>query len=407
MPDPRRHIGVVTSARSDFGLLAPLMRAIRDDADLTLSVLATGMHFSRRHGYTVDEIRETHFADELIEVPSAGADDSPGAVAATMARGIAGFAEVFQQGTLTLLVIMGDRFDALPAALAALPFNLPVAHISGGDVTVGAIDDSVRHALTKLSHLHFPAHQTSARRIIQMGEEPWRVTTVGEPGLDALRDFPFEDRETVFGGLGLDVDRPVSVFTYHPETLDPEGSKGAITAILAAADGIESQIVFTYPNTDTGSAAIIDAIEAYCRRRSDCQVHASLGRERYLNLLHSADCMVGNSSSGIVEAPSFELPVVNIGDRQRGRIISANIVNASTDTQAVARAWEKALDQAFRRKLSGLTNPYGDGHAVERILGRLKTVDLDRRLVAKAFHDLAGAEDLGAALSRPDGPFDG
>lgn len=392
----KRRIGVVTCARSDYGLLVPLLRIIRDDADLALTLLATGMHFSKKHGHTVDEIRAGEFRDHMVAIPGGGDGDTPAATAAAMARGIAGFAGYFQKRPLDMVVIMGDRFDALPAALAALPFNLPVAHISGGDVTVGAIDDAIRHALTKISHLHFPAYEEAARRIVQMGEEPWRVTTAGEPGLDLLGDFRFDDWRTTLGAFGLDAARPVTVLTYHPETVAAEKSADAIDAVLAAADGVDSQIVFTYPNNDPGSQAIIDAIEAYGKRRADCQVHPSLGRERYLNLLNAADCMVGNSSSGLVEAPSFELPAVNVGDRQRGRPAAANVIDAPTDPEAIATAWKRALDPAFRRRLEGLVNPYGNGCAARRISDRLKSVDIDSRLIRKVFHDLPRADDRGA-----------
>jgi UDP-hydrolysing UDP-N-acetyl-D-glucosamine 2-epimerase len=396
-----RHIGVVTSGRSDFGLLLPLMRAIGRDTSLQLTVYATGMHFSKKRGSTIDEVRANEIADQLVEVPSGETDDSAAGVAGAIARGVEGFTQVFGKRPPDVLVVMGDRFDALPAALAALPFNLPVAHISGGELTEGVIDDPIRHAMTKLSHIHFPAHETAARRIIQMGEDPWRVTAVGEPGLDALEDFAFEDLNTVFEGLDLERGRRVTVFTHHPETLAATIGSRDMENILAAGDGIDSQIVFTYPNIDTGSGAIIDAIETFCQGRAGCSVHVSLGHDGYLNLLRHADCMVGNSSSGIVEAAWFELPVVNIGDRQRGRVMPDNVINVAPETEAVAEAWAKALDPDFRKTLSGLKNPYGDGHASDRIVQCLKSIDLDRKLIAKRFRDLPGPEQANPIAPEP------
>lgn len=387
-----KHIGVVTSARSDFGLLLPLMHAIAQETSLRLTMYATGMHFSQNHGFTIDEVRASDLADKLVEVPCGETDDSSAGIAIAIGRGVEEFAKIFEKIIPDVLVILGDRFDALPAALAALPFNLPVAHISGGDITEGVIDDSIRHALSKLSHLHFPAHETAARNIIQMGEEPWRVIAVGDPGLDVLEDFSFDDRKTVFDRLNLEIDQPVTAFTYHPETLAIEHGHRDIGMILSAAGQVETQIVFTYPNADTGSADIIDAIETYAGNNNGCSCHASLGRDGYLNLLRHADCMVGNSSSGIVEAAWFELPVVNIGNRQHGRVMPLNVINVPAETEAVSKAWAEALGSKFRRSLNGLENPYGDGRTSARIVQSLKSLDLGKSLIKKRFQHMQDAE---------------
>lgn len=389
-----RHIGVVTSARSDFGLLTPLLDALYSDADIRLGIYATGMHFSEVHGRTIDEIRNMPFAGEMVEIPSPAADDSAGAIGESMAQGLSGFTRAFAHEKPDILVVLGDRYDILPAVISALNFNIPVAHISGGEVTEGVIDDAVRHAITKMSHLHFTAHEDYSKRVVQLGEEAWRVITTGEPGLDNIADMGTAGRSEIFGDLSLSPEKPVTVLTYHPETLDPAASAGAIAAILDAADAIDSQIVFTCPNADAGSKPIIEAIEVYCAKRLDCRFHASLGRQRYFSLLRHADCMLGNSSSGIAEAPSFRLPVVDIGDRQKGRIMAANVISVAAKSRDITEAWRTALSAEFRDGLKGLKNPYGRGKAVEGIVSVLKTIALDRKLIVKKFYDLAFEEAL-------------
>lgn len=388
----RRRIGIVTSARADFGLLRGLMDAVRATPELELIVYATGMHHSRAHGYTLDEVKAAGFAEAVVEVPSFQDGDSPQVIARTMAAGVSGFAAAFARRRPDILVVLGDRYDAYPAALAALPFTIPIAHISGGELTEGLIDEAIRHSLTKLAHLHFPSHEVYARRIRQMGEEAWRVTLSGQPGLDALGAFQPSPREKIVRDLGLDPKRPVSVLTYHPETLAVEKTADAIAAVLKAAAEVDSQIVFTAPNADTGNAPIRDAITAFAATHPGCVYRESLGRDLYLELLNHADCMVGNSSSGIVEAASFRLPAVNIGDRQKGRLADRNVIACAGDATAIAAAWRRALDPAFRADLAGLVNSYGDGRAVPRILAVLKSVALERRLIVKTFADAATLE---------------
>lgn len=383
-----RKLAFVTSARSDFGLLLPLIRAAEADSRFAVSVLVTGMHLSAGDGASMAEIEAAGLASPLIRVEADPGDDSAAQVAMAMGRALSGFAQVLDRLRPDLLVVLGDRFDMMPAVVAALPLTVPVAHISGGELTEGVIDDSIRHAVTKLSHLHFPAMPEYARRLERMGEESWRIHVTGEPGLDVIARHPYRTRAEVFAELGLDPARPLTIFTMHPESIDPAGSAEVIARVLAAADRVDSQIVLTHPNSDPGSAAIIEAITAFAAARPHCRLVPSLGRARYLDVLNQADCMVGNSSSGIVEAASFRLPVVNIGERQRGRLAPANVLHVPADTDAVALAWTRALSPAFRAGLADLANPYGDGHAVERILTVLGEVELGPRLITKRFNDL-------------------
>lgn len=392
-----RLLGFVTSARSDFGLLRPLMAAAMADSRFSVVIYATGMHFSARHGNTLAEITEAGFGSclECLPLPeSADGQDGPATLARAMAGGLAAFANAFVRRKPDFLVVMGDRYDMLPAVVAALPFTIPVAHLAGGELTEGVIDDAIRHAVTKMSHLHFPTMPAYAQRLQRMGEEPWRITVTGEPGLDGLRDFPFRSRAEVLEELGLVEGSPISVFTFHPETLSPEGTLHDISTVLAVAAGMETQLVMTYPNADTSAGVIISAIETFAARRGldrpPCRVVPHLGRRRYLDLLRQADCMVGNSSSGIVEAASFRLPVVDIGTRQGGRLAPANVLRAPVETAALSAAWTQALSPNFRASLGDLVNPYGDGHAVPRILDRLAEIIPGPDLLLKRFYD-AGA----------------
>jgi UDP-hydrolysing UDP-N-acetyl-D-glucosamine 2-epimerase len=380
-----RTLGFVTSARSDFGLLLPLIQAAAADPRLRVVVYATGMHFSRRHGHSLDEILAAGL--EPVRVPVTPADDSPLAIGQAIGQGVAAFAEALTVTPPDLLVVMGDRYDMLPAVVAALPLTVPVAHLAGGELTEGVIDDAIRHAVTKFSHLHFPTLPAYAGRLMRLGEEPWRITVTGEPGLDVLRTLPVPPREAVLGALGLDPGQPVTMFTLHPETLAPAATARAIAEVLAAAGEMPGQMVLTYPNADTGAEVIIAALEAFVAGRPGCRLVPHLGRTRYLQVLHHAACMVGNSSSGIVEAASFRLPVVDIGQRQGGRLAPANVLRVPAERSAVAAAWRRALTPAFRAGLGGLVNPYGDGHAVPRILERLADQELGPRLLIKRFYE--------------------
>lgn len=385
------HIGVVTAARSDYGLLVPLIGALYRDLGIELSVYATGMHFSQRHGMTIDEVRQAKWRDVVVDIPAAPDDDSAESAARAMSRGIEGFAAVYAARRPDIVVVMGDRMDAMAAVIAALPFDIPLAHISGGELSEGVVDDRVRHAITKMSHIHFTSHPNFARRVNQLGEIPSRVFVSGEPGLDLLSDLVIDAADAVYAEYGLDPERPITVFTFHPVGPETDLNRQSIDVVLAAAAEIDTQIVFTYPNADPGSAPIIDAIDAWCDGHAGCSAWPSLGRHRYLNLLNRATCMVGNSSSGLVEAPSFKLPVVNIGERQKGRLSPPNVLSAAVTTAAVEAAWREALSPAFRESLAGLENPYGDGNAVGRIMDVLKTLPPMADLTVKSFHDLDGA----------------
>tara|TARA_R110000868_G_scaffold369732_2_gene633180 strand:+ start:1167 stop:2354 length:1188 start_codon:yes stop_codon:yes gene_type:complete len=386
MTAPRR-IGIVTSARSDFGLMQGLICAVDSDPALTLTLFVTGMHHSKKHGHTRDEICTQGFEHAIVDVPSFRDDDKAGGIAYIMSAAIGGFAQAFETHDIDILVILGDRYDAFPAALAALPFNIPIAHIAGGERTEGVIDEAIRHSLTKFAHVHFPSTQDYGRRIRQLGEEAWRIVVSGQPGLDALNTFVPLDRQAFAEKHELQESKPITIITLHPETLDQSATEVTLNALLQAIEDVDTQLIITAPNSDTGNDLIHDAWHTLVEKNAACVYIESLGRNGYLHALANVDCMVGNSSSGITEAANFKLPVVNIGPRQLGRSAGRNVIHCGTAKADILAAWRHALDPAFRDSLHDLINEYGDGHAVTRIIDTLKTTKLDKRLLEKHFID--------------------
>jgi UDP-hydrolysing UDP-N-acetyl-D-glucosamine 2-epimerase len=387
-PAPPRRVGVVTVARSDFGHLRSVLAAIREEPSLELVLLVAAGHLAPRLGHTVDLIAAEGWPiAERIE--TVGESDGPEAVTASTGRAVSGFAQALARRRPDIVVVLGDRVEMLAAAVAALPLGIPVAHVHGGEVTEGAIDEQARHALTKLSHLHFAAAEEFARRLRQMGEEPWRVHRTGAPGLDRFRTAPSRTRAELAATLGVPLDRPTLILTYHPVTLEPATWPAELDALLAAVAGVDADVVATYPGADAGHRLIVERLEAFARAHPRVRLAASLGDDVYASLLREADAMVGNSSSGIIEAASFALPVVNVGRRQHGRLRPAGVIDAGSGRDGIAAALRRALDPAFRRGLAGLENPYGDGRAAPRIVRVLRDVELGPRLLTKRFVDLA------------------
>jgi len=381
-----RTVGVATFARSDYSTCLPLLKAIQADPELRLHLIVSGAHLSARFGTTLDEIQADGFVPaERIEMPL----DSDSVEAGVRAVGVAlaGFSQSFERFRPDLLLFVGDRFELFSAACAGLYFKIPMAHVSGGDVTEGAIDNQVRFALTKMSHLHFVAMEAHARRIIRAGEEPWRVFVTGDPALDSVGTVERLDRAGLSAELGLELRPPVAVVSYHPTSLGSVSPGEEIRRVLGALESFEGTMLFTYPSADANSDVILREIQRFVQPRPRARLFASLGQRRFYSLLALADLILGNSSSGLWEAPSFGLPAVNVGDRQRGRTAARNVIQAPPDTALIRAALDRALDPEFRNSLRGLVNPYGDGHAAPRILQALKSVDLGPRLLQKPFHE--------------------
>ena len=317
--------------------------------------------------------------------------DTPEGIAKSMGLGTIGFAQAYARSRPDILLVLGDRFEMHAAAVAALPFKIPLAHIHGGEITEGAIDDALRHSMTKLSHLHFVATHDYRQRVIQMGEEPWRVIVSGAPSLDNLHTVTGLDQGQLEERLGLALDPAPLLVTYHPVTLEYEDAQWQAQELLAALEECGLPVVFTMPNADTGGRAIRDMLGEYVATRPNARLFKNLGTPAYFSLMGCAAAMVGNSSSGIIEAPSFGLPMVNIGSRQAGRTRAANLIDVGYARADIVRGIRHALDPEFRAGLRGMANPYGDGHAAEVIVESLKEVSIDQRLIVKHFVDQSNA----------------
>jgi UDP-hydrolysing UDP-N-acetyl-D-glucosamine 2-epimerase len=380
-----KRIAIATFGRADYSTCLPIMRAIREDAGLTLQVLAPAPHPSAM-GWVAAALEADGFSiDERVVMPMSS--DTPEAFAASVGAATTGIARGLCRLRPHILLIVGDRLELLAAATAALACRLPLAHVSGGDVTEGALDNQVRHAVTKMSHVHFVAMQDHADRLLRMGEESWRVHVTGDPALDALRTSTFMTRRELGEHLGVSLDRPVFLATYHPTTLAETDVATEIDAFLAALAQVRGTIIMTHPNADPGHGVIIDRLRRFANERPNVRVFDSLGQTTYYSAMAAADLLVGNSSSAIWEAPTLELPAVDVGERQRGRHRVANVVHTACNTHAILHAIAGALRPEFRAGLRGLRNPYGDGYAAPRVVGGLKNLELGTALLQKSFDD--------------------
>src|SRR2546423_1538700 len=377
-----RSIAVVSVSRSDYGHLLPVLEAIRDAEGLALRLVVGGMHLVPEFGHTVRAMEADGWAiDGRVEMHEP--DDTPAAVGAAIGRGVAGFARAWARLTPDLVLVLGDRFEMLAAALAALSFALPVAHVHGGEVTEGAIDNQIRHAITKLAHLHFASAAPHARRLLAMGEEAWRVHTVGAPGLDRLARIEPLSREALAATLGVPAAARWLLVTYHPVTLEDREATAQVDELLATLEKVDATQILPAPAADPAGRSVLRRLEEFVARQPRARLVASLGDRVYLSLLRHADVMVGNSSSGLIEAPSFALPVVNVGSRQDGRLRGDNVLDVPPDRDAILRALETALAPDFRERLRDRPNPYGDGAAAPRIVRVLRDTPLGDVLVRK------------------------
>jgi GDP/UDP-N,N'-diacetylbacillosamine 2-epimerase (hydrolysing) len=384
----KRRIGVVTVARSDYGIYFPILKKIQQDPALELVLIVGGMHLSPEFGSTVNILEADGF-EPAAKVEMLLSSDSAEGVAKSVGIGVIGFAQAYSQLKPDLLLLLGDRFEMLAAAVAAVPFKIPMAHIHGGESTEGLIDEAIRHSITKMSHIHFASTEAHAARIRQLGEEPWRVTVSGAPSLDNLKSMKLLSAQELERQHGLDLSKPPLLVTYHPVTLDFENTEHQITELMAALKASGLPLIFTFPNADASGRKIIEMIQAFVKAMPQARITVNLGTEGYFSLMSHAGAMVGNSSSGIVEAASFKLPVVNIGDRQRGRFHAENVVDCGYSRDQILSAIKKATSAEFRKTLGSLVNPYGDGHAADRIVAGLKNVTLDSNLLLKRFHQIS------------------
>lgn len=385
-------IGVVTGTRAEYGLLKPLMERIRKDDLLELYLIVTGAHLEKSFGYTCREIEEDGFQISRrvgMELTSG----APHGICVSMGKEMQGMAGAFKDAGLDLLVLLGDRYEILIAAAAAAMFQIPIAHIHGGEITRGAIDDAMRHAITKMSHLHFASTQEYARRIIQMGECPESVYDVGAIGVESIRDMRLLSREELAERYTeLFLGRYMMV-TYHPATLEGQPAEEQINALLEAVSAYpEYNYIFTYANADKGSILINRTIDGFVRTHSNTAVFRSMGRHGFLSALKWACMAVGNSSSGIIEAPSLHIPTVDIGDRQRGRAFGESVIHCINERGEIQSAIQKALSPEFRRICRGCRNPYEGAHTCETMTEVMKIALKKGICLQKTFYDIRRSE---------------
>ncbi len=376
---------LVTGTRADWGLLRSPARLMRDDERFRLRILATGTHLDETRGATAAEIEADGFTiAHRVPILEPGADDSA-AVTRALARGVQGVGAVLAASPPDLMLVLGDRYEILGAVCAAQMARVPVAHIAGGDITEGAIDDALRHAITKMSHLHFVTNEAAAARVRQMGEDPTRVHVVGSPGLDGLLETPRESPAALRTRLGLAVDCPLLVITFHPATLETTPALDQFAELTAALDGLDPSValLFTGSNADAEGRRLTEAARIYAERRPNSTFRDSLGHDGYAAALGAATAVVGNSSSGLYEAPSFGIPTVNIGDRQAGRLRAVSVIDCPPTRAAIAEAVARALVTDAR----DVVNPYGDGRAGARIVEILAALESPAALARKRFHD--------------------
>ncbi|MBN7818876.1 UDP-N-acetylglucosamine 2-epimerase (hydrolyzing) [Bowmanella sp. Y57] len=387
-----RRIAVFTGTRAEYGLLQWVIRGLHEHHEAQLQLIVGGMHLSPEFGYTAALIEQDGFPiTEKIEFLLSS--DTPVGIAKSMGLATISGAEAFERHKPDLLVLLGDRFEALAMAQAAMVARIPIAHIHGGERTEGLIDEAIRHSITKMSHLHFTSTEEYRTRVIQLGEHPERVFHVGAPGLDSIRRLNPIPLKVLSKIVGINLtDSPYFVVTYHPETLSPDGAIEQFRALLSVLSATQShKLVITYPNADTHGRSLIALLNEFKHKNKDTvAVVKSVGQQNYLSLLKYCDAVIGNSSSGILEAPSFHVPTINIGSRQRGRITDDTVIHCDEDEDSIHAAVRKALSKDFKEKCTTSKSVYGDGLASERILETLMNTEL-KEIIRKHFYDLPGS----------------
>ena len=378
-----KKILVVTGTRAEYGLLYWTMREIQQDKDLQLQLIVTGSHLSEKYGYTVNQIRKDGFkVDEEIDMIIDSKKKS--AIVKSMGLEMIQMAQAFDRLNPDILLILGDRYETFVAATCAMMMNIPIAHMNGGESTEGLIDEQIRHAITKMAHIHFAGSEYYKERIIKMGEEPWRVYNVGQAGIENINRLKLLEKGELEFELGIKFDEKIFLITYHPVTLEDENIEEQVENLLRAISKFQAKYIFTYPNADYGNKIIIDEINEFKKTHKNVYAFHSLGQVRYLSLLKYADVMIGNSSSGIIESSPFKLPVVNIGNRQKGRLRNRNIIDVRYDEMGIVNGINMALyDNEFIKGLNNLENVYGDGITSKRIVDVLKKIKKDERILCK------------------------
>lgn len=392
MQQTKRKVCVVTGSRAEYGLLYWLMKEIQGDSALELQVIVTGMHLSPEFGLTWKQIEQDGFVISR-KVEMLLSSDTPVGISKSIGLGVISFADALDCLQPDLLVVLGDRFEIFAAVQAAMTHRIPIAHIHGGEITEGAVDDAIRHAITKMSHLHFTATESYRQRVIQLGEQPQHVFNTGAPGLDNIFRLKLLDKSQLEEAIGFKLGKRNLLVTFHPVTLEKATAAAQFENLLKVLDYFDdSHIIFTQPNSDTDGRVIIGMIEQYRQRFPErVSSFVSLGSLRYLSLLKYMDAVVGNSSSGLIEAPAFKVGTINIGDRQRGRLCADSVIHCEPEVDAILNAFNRLFSEEFQKTLDKVENPYGNSGASIKIKELLKSQTLDG-LLKKTFYDVGFGE---------------
>jgi GDP/UDP-N,N'-diacetylbacillosamine 2-epimerase (hydrolysing) len=382
-----RKICVITGTRAEYGLMRWVMQGIKDDPELTLLIIATGMHLSPEFGLTYREIEKDGFQiDRKVEMLTSS--DTPVGIAKSMGLGLIGFADALNELRPDLIVVLGDRFEIFAAVAAALVARIPVAHLHGGETTEGAFDEALRHSITKMSHLHFVAAKEYRQRVIQLGEQPERVFLVGGLGVDNIKRMNLLDRAELETSLDLKLGQKNLLITFHPVTLENSTAADQMNELFAAlAELKDTKLIFTMPNADTDGRALIKMVEQFVAHHPNAHAYTSLGQLRYLSCIAQVDGVVGNSSSGLAEVPSFKKGTINIGDRQRGRLHAESVISCEPNRSDITASLQKLYSPNFQASLNHVANPYGEGGASKLVVETIKHYSIDG-IAKKAFYDL-------------------
>lgn len=385
-----KRIGIMTGTRAEYGLLKSLMQEINKDNDLELYLIVSGMHLSPEFGMTYQEIEEDGF-EINAKVEMLLSSDSPAGISKSIGLGVIGFADEFQRADLDMLILLGDRYEALSAAISAMVMRIPIAHLHGGELTEGAIDEGIRHSITKMSYLHFTSTEQYRNRVIQLGENPERVFYVGALGVENIKKINLMTKEELERSIHFEIDENTVVVTYHPVTLENNTVEEQFLNLLKVLDrNPKIRMIFTKANADTNGRIVNELIDKYTAQNSErACAFMSLGQKRYLSALKYCRIVIGNSSSGIIEAPSFGKPIINIGDRQKGRICADSVINCGYTQQEIQQAMETALTEEFENKARNCRNPYEKENTAANIISVIKDYLLNDKIkLKKGFYDI-------------------
>lgn len=385
-----KKVCVITGSRAEYGLLSPLIKAIAVNKQFNLSIMVTGMHLSPEFGLTYKEIENDGYViDEKVEMLLSGDTDS--SISKSIGLGLIGFSDAFTRVTPDLVILLGDRFEIFSAAISAYMAKIPMAHLHGGEITEGATDEAIRHSISKMSYWHFTSTENYRKRVIQLGEMPERVFNVGALGIDNIINGNFLSNEELTSDLSLDLTKPFAIVTYHPVTLENNSAEQQLDNLLNAILKFDKlNVVFTMPNADANGRVIIQKIDDFVRKSPNkYSSFTSLGSKRYLSLMKLATLVIGNSSSGIIETPSFGIPTINIGDRQKGRDRAESIIDANIYTEDIINAIKKGLSHEFQSACKNIENVYGNGHTASKIIDILSLKLSDQNInLKKSFYDI-------------------